>query len=188
MVLPRPLPVVPDVWHLALDRSLNLAGLTLVVCDASWRVLSVHGAGSAVRVGDSLPELSRLPLGGRAGLEREQRVEISGGRNLRVVQLEHAPSGGVLAWLHGPDADAAAPSTSRILREQYGLGTRQQQLLKLLADGLSNREIAAELGLREATVKTYLHQLYEQLGVRSRTAAIAHVRGAVGQNGTTQFR
>jgi DNA-binding NarL/FixJ family response regulator len=45
-----------------------------------------------------------------------------------------------------------------------------------LTQGFGNRDIAEQLGLREATVKTYLHEVYETLGVRSRTAALAELR------------
>ena len=48
------------------------------------------------------------------------------------------------------------------------LSRRQTQLLSLLVQGLKNREIAAELGISEGTVKAYLTTLFEKVGARDR--------------------
>ena len=46
------------------------------------------------------------------------------------------------------------------------------------ARGLSNREIARQLVVSEATVKTHLNHVFGKLGVDNRTAAVAAARGA----------
>jgi DNA-binding NarL/FixJ family response regulator len=51
------------------------------------------------------------------------------------------------------------------------LSKRQKQLLKLLDDGLSNRDIAEQLGISEHTVKVHLWRLFRRLDVKSRTQA-----------------
>ena len=56
------------------------------------------------------------------------------------------------------------------------LSPREREVLVHLAAGRSNREIARQLFLSEATVKTHLNHLYEKLGVESRTAAVAAAR------------
>ena len=52
------------------------------------------------------------------------------------------------------------------------LSAREQQVVTLVCEGLSNRKIAAKLGVTEGTVKCHLHSIYEQLGVRSRIEII----------------
>ena len=53
------------------------------------------------------------------------------------------------------------------------LSARELELLRLVVAGRSNREIAAELFLALGTVKSHLHNIYQKMGVRSRTQAIA---------------
>jgi len=48
------------------------------------------------------------------------------------------------------------------------LTSREEQVVALVADGLSNRDVASELGLSEHTVKKYLFRIFEKLGISSR--------------------
>jgi DNA-binding NarL/FixJ family response regulator len=52
------------------------------------------------------------------------------------------------------------------------LSTREIDVLRLAAQGRANKEIAAELGLSEPTVKTYLVRVYAKLGAPDRTSAV----------------
>ncbi|MCZ9294767.1 LuxR C-terminal-related transcriptional regulator [Corynebacterium meitnerae] len=56
------------------------------------------------------------------------------------------------------------------------LTPRELEVLQLVADGSSNREIGQQLMLSEATVKSHLVHIYDKLGVRSRTSAVASAR------------
>jgi len=56
------------------------------------------------------------------------------------------------------------------------LSKRQKQLIVMLDRGLSNREIADELGISEHTVKVHLWRLFRRLGVKSRTQTIHFAR------------
>ena len=56
------------------------------------------------------------------------------------------------------------------------LSKRQKQLIVMLDRGLSNREIADELGISEHTVKVHLWRLFRRIGVKSRTQTIHYAR------------
>jgi DNA-binding NarL/FixJ family response regulator len=56
------------------------------------------------------------------------------------------------------------------------LSDREKEILRLLAQGLSNREIAARLSLAQGTVKNYVTNILQKLGVRDRTQAALRAR------------
>jgi DNA-binding NarL/FixJ family response regulator len=62
---------------------------------------------------------------------------------------------------------AAAP----IRRDHLAVSPRLRQILTLIAQGRSNEEIAAELGLSPNTIKFHVRALYARLGVRNRVEA-----------------
>jgi DNA-binding NarL/FixJ family response regulator len=66
----------------------------------------------------------------------------------------------------------AATLVGRIAEPRVSLSPRETEILTLVADGLSNPEIAARLHLGEATVKTHLIHAFEKLGVSDRTRAV----------------
>ena len=65
---------------------------------------------------------------------------------------------------------------TRVRTPRTSLTPRELEALKLVASGSSNREIGRTLLLSEATVKSHLVHIYDKLGVRSRTSAVAAAR------------
>jgi DNA-binding NarL/FixJ family response regulator len=69
------------------------------------------------------------------------------------------------------------PVASRLFQQLRSpeeiLTPREAELLSLLTEGLSNRELGQRLFISEATVKTHLAHIYAKLGVDTRAAAIA---------------
>lgn len=60
------------------------------------------------------------------------------------------------------------------------LSPREREILELLAQGFSNKEIAARVGVGDGTVRWHLRHVYEKLHVRSRTEAALKFRSATG--------
>lgn len=60
-----------------------------------------------------------------------------------------------------------------VSRRDHGLSPRQRQIIGLVALGLSDKEIGARLHLSHHTVRTYLDRLFQHLGCRTRTRAVA---------------
>jgi DNA-binding NarL/FixJ family response regulator len=80
----------------------------------------------------------------------------------------------------GPvDAAAAAEGAGAAPGLLSGLTAREREVLRLLAQGSSNREIAAELFIAPKTASVHVSNILAKLGAASRTeaAAIAHRNG-----------
>jgi ATP/maltotriose-dependent transcriptional regulator MalT len=71
------------------------------------------------------------------------------------------------------EADKAA---AELQKQKLGLSTREMEVLQLMAEGLSNQEIADKLFLSVPTVKTHSSNLFFKLDVKRRTQAIEKAR------------
>lgn len=61
------------------------------------------------------------------------------------------------------------------LREHPALSSRENEALRLAAEGLENKEIARRMGVTVFTVNAHLHSAYEKLGVRNRVEAVGRL-------------
>lgn len=61
------------------------------------------------------------------------------------------------------------PKKKTVCYQQYGISDKEWELVELVADGLSNKEIASRLCLSEGTVRNYLSTILEKLELRDRT-------------------
>ncbi|MDN6240510.1 response regulator transcription factor [Corynebacterium variabile] len=99
--------------------------------------------------------------------------------------LKDAPPAELISAVRAAATGATAMSGSVATRLMHrgeepanALTSRELEVLQLVADGRSNREIGATLFLSEATVKSHLVHINTKLGVRSRTSAVAAAREA----------
>ena len=78
---------------------------------------------------------------------------------------------------HPQSSPAARPSTSGTDGVRRALTDREKQILRLVCDGMSNAEIAAQLVISAETVKSELKRIFRKIGVKNRTqAAVLLVR------------
>lgn len=94
----------------------------------------------------------------------------------QAIRLAHA---GVDQYSAAVTARLAAMVRSRTPRPTVDLTDRETEVLRLLATGAANREIARSLYLSEGTVKNHISSILNRLGVRDRTQAAiyAHEHG-----------
>lgn len=123
------------------------------------------------------PSVARMLLSADDGPEVVARAMRAGAqgflsKSLSIAEMlaaiERVLEGEVF-W-SSPTGDSAG-SCPEIL-----LTPRQEEVLRLLAEGHSNAEIAATLGIAERTVKAHLGSLFDALGADSRTRAVARAR------------
>lgn len=82
------------------------------------------------------------------------------------------------ARLPGPSADQLAP-------ELQGLTRRELEVVRLVAEGFTNREIGNRLYLSEGTVRNYLSRAFDKVGVARRADIVRLVTSAEGRTGAT---
>jgi DNA-binding CsgD family transcriptional regulator len=162
----------------------ELAGIAESFGCAAQRALSGYATGSVLLAqGDASKALPPLRTAAELWASTGAAYEVGRCRLLigRAYQLlddldsakaELAEARHILADL---GADPAAQEAARFLRPAVpaGLTAREVEVLRLVASGKSNTEIAAELVLSEKTVARHLSNIFGKLDVSSRTAAAA---------------
>ncbi|MBQ9918787.1 response regulator [Microbacterium sp. NPDC016588] len=97
--------------------------------------------------------------------------------------LKDAPPHELLAGVRAAAAgqSALAPAIAgrllaRLREPRVSLSAREIEVLRLVARGASNADVAARLHITDATVKSHLAHVFSKLGVSSRTAAVSAAR------------
>ena len=81
------------------------------------------------------------------------------------------------AQSENPSVDKVLMGLTRESIGRFGLTHREAEILRLVAQGYTNREVAARLYISPLTIRTHLEHIYEKLGVGNRTEAVARVLG-----------
>lgn len=141
--------------------------------DAFWLIRTIR---------ERYPAMAVLGCGARADAMAISRALFVGAdgfvdKNADPVEflqaLRRAADGEMV--LSGPPAEwvgAIAEGIDRRREVETRLTEREREVLNVAAEGLTAKEIAARLGVRERTVTTHLGRIYGKLGVGTRVAAI----------------
>jgi ATP/maltotriose-dependent transcriptional regulator MalT len=92
------------------------------------------------------------------------------------LDVAESVSEGARAAANGDGSVSGSDSGSASGEDPFGLTSRERQVLGLLAEGATNRQIGAALFMAEKTASVHVSRILSKLGVRSRTqaAAVAH--------------
>jgi DNA-binding NarL/FixJ family response regulator len=156
LLLDHQAPGAPEL----LDRVCERDGPSVVLCAWSWtaesaRAVMHRGAAGVLLKGLLEPE----------SLGSAVRAAAHGTTVMAPELLERLVGAPTPAPLRAPARAAVAGDP--------GLTIREQRVLRLIADGLANREVARELNYSERTVKNVVHDTVMKLGARSRSQAVA---------------
>jgi DNA-binding NarL/FixJ family response regulator len=123
------------------------------------------------QAGETWQELGAPYDAARARVLVAEACRALGDGDTAALELEAARK--VFAELGAAPDLARLDSTARRAPRAFGLTPRQMEVLRLVAAGRSNREIAASLVISEHTVARHIQNIFATLGVSSRTAASA---------------
>ncbi|MEV7044921.1 response regulator transcription factor [Amycolatopsis sp. NPDC051061] len=113
--------------------------------------------------------LAALRAGARGFLTKDADAEAIA----RALRSAAAGQSTVDGELQRRLVEAATRSTPQRVKEIEGLTAREIEVLRLIAAGLSNTEIARTLVVSEATVKTHVNHLFTKARLRDRAQAVA---------------
>ena len=160
------------------------ASYHLVICDLAMRRMNGLAFLSALRARRALPVLmisgitTSPPLAEMRQLGARGFVHKSADDDDLVAAIEAVLAGGEY-FPESAGNGAASPNNYGDVREPLSapgevpaLTERQLEILHLISNGASNKEIARALSISENTVKTHLRQLFEVLNVTKRTACV----------------
>jgi len=170
-----------EMVQLSVPGALDDANLSLVLIDAECtdHLFELMATFRQVR-----PQLKLIVLGNQASPEYIERVIGTGAKGYLSLNASEAELRTAIEMVRDGSVWAPRKVLSRLLDCQRGGGLspgarphftpRERQVLDLLRDGQSNREIAASLGIDESTVKAHLGRLMRKVGVSNRIALTVH--------------
>ena len=146
--------------------------------EATWRLRAEHPAVAVLALttyADDESVVGALRAGARGYLTKDAGADeiaraIAAVASGQMV-LDTAAQQRVIESLGGQPSRARTP-TVRSLPDD--LTEREAEVLGLIAEGLSNAEIAARLVVSQATVKTHVNHIFAKTGARDRAQAVAY--------------
>ncbi|MDT0212916.1 response regulator transcription factor [Rothia sp. ARF10] len=155
----------------------------VVLMDLSMPVMD--GVAATAALLDVMPELRVVVL---TSFSDRGRVTAALEAGAVGYQLKDGEPATLLAAVRAAAAGQAPldPRVAQVLlpargqRAGDGLSSREEQVLRLVADGLANKQIARALGITERTVKAHLGKVFRELGVADRTSAALWARDHLG--------
>jgi len=165
-----------EIVPLSIPGALDDAELSLVIVDADCtsHLFELIGAFRKTR-----PRLKLVVLGTEVAQEYIERVIGAGAKGYLPVTAQEGEVRRAIEGVRDGSVWAPRKVISRLLDGKNEPAAprftpRERQILQLLRNGRSNREISAVLGIDESTVKAHIGRLMRKVGVANRIALTVH--------------
>jgi DNA-binding NarL/FixJ family response regulator len=144
----------------------------IVLMDLRMPVMDGLTATRAILADD--PNARIIVLTTYDGDEDIHRALAAGARGYLLKDMMRTDLLGVIRAVHRGQRGIPAPVAARLAEHtpRIGLTARELEVLRLVAEGLSNAEVADRIGRTEGTVKVHLKNILQKLDVKDRTEAV----------------
>ena len=144
----------------------------IVLMDLRMPVMDGLTATRAILADD--PNARIIVLTTYDGDEDIHRALAAGARGYLLKDMMRTDLLNVIRAVHGGQRGIPAPVAARLAEHtpRIGLTPRELEVLRLVADGLSNAEVADRIGRTEGTVKVHLKNILQKLDAKDRTEAV----------------
>lgn len=144
----------------------------IVLMDLRMPVMDGLTATRAILADD--PNARIIVLTTYDGDEDIYRALSAGARGYLLKDMMRTDLLGVIRAVHRGQRGIPAPVAARLAEHtpRIGLTPRELEVLRLVADGLSNAQVAERIGRTEGTVKVHLKNILQKLDVKDRTEAV----------------
>jgi len=166
-----------EVVPLSAPRALSTRGLAVVLVDADATPFLLELLASFRRM---RPELRLIVLGASSEFKYIERIIGAGAKGY----LSHSASEAELRMAMAVVEDGSVWAPRKVMAQLVGearaakltpkFTARETEVLLLLVDGCSNKQIGRSLGIDEVTVKAHVGRLMRKVGVNNRTALTVH--------------
>jgi DNA-binding NarL/FixJ family response regulator len=110
-------------------------------------------------------------------LKEASAAEIADAVHAVAVNEGVCPPGLCRALFDHVSSSENLPTSPLSVRTDLGLTRRELQLVQMIALGLTNKEIAAQLNLSENTIKNHVHRMLRKIGAQDRIGMVEACRG-----------
>lgn len=165
-----------EIVPLSIPGALNDAELSLIIVDSGC---TTHLFELIAAFRKARPKLKLVVLGNETTPEYIERVIGAGAKGYLPITAQEGEVLRAIEMVRDGSVWAPRKVLSRLLdspKEQIAprFTARERQILQLLRNGRSNREISIVLGIDESTVKAHIGRLMRKVGVNNRIALTMH--------------
>jgi DNA-binding NarL/FixJ family response regulator len=167
--------IVEAAQLLGIEQTIDAHGQPELFC-LDLKLPGTAGVDGVRLLKDLYPGVPLAVISGTAAADAEDQCLDAGADVYIEKSTRAAEIGAALRAILTPETVPGALDDGREIKAGPQLSKRQQQLIVMLDEGLSNRDIAARLGISEHTVKVHLWRLFRRIGVKSCTQTLHYAR------------